>query len=233
MRKEAKSLVREAIVPEEQIEEAMVQFRDKLASDSSLQAAVELWEQERGWGGTPDDAGFGLAWEAMKPRLVGRIIKKGLLFPGARANGDERDFSMEAIFYELRKRATEEPVKLLEDALLGKLSNSLVLSAERDVRDEIRRLKPKATKQVSIEDEEYAVANIIPAMGEDVDVEENWDEIVSCLSEEEKTVLVLLYKEELRQTQVAATLHKSQPWVSKVRQRALEKCLRSIRTSYK
>jgi len=217
----------------QEIDDAVKTVRDRLISLPEFQAAVELVEKRQKWGGSESDSKFRETWNSLKPRVTERMRRKGLAIPrvdglsdlGKKDWSEEEVLAMETVFNELFRRASENPLKLIADAWNGKLGNSLVVSVENDLRDEIRRLRAQKrdVAKEEILDEERAThpgkvhAKSIRDSKVPLDKlieNENYNQLMSQLTGIERTIVTMKVEEGLKQDEIARRMGKSQAWVS-------------------
>jgi hypothetical protein len=142
---------------------AIEDVREKLISSPELAGAVEFIEAEQSWGDSSSDEGFSLVWSGVGGKIMARSKDKRLKILGVRMHHrdgrhrweEEETIAQTAVFSEITRRITENPLGVLEDAYKGSLRDSLAKAAENDLRDEIRRARAKkrdTLKNVSLDE---------------------------------------------------------------------------------
>jgi DNA-directed RNA polymerase specialized sigma24 family protein len=228
---------------------AIEDVREKLISSPELAGAVEFIEAEQSWGDSSSDEGFSLVWSGVGGKIMARSKDKRLKILGVRMHHrdgrhrweEEETIAQTAVFSEITRRITENPLGVLEDAYKGSLRDSLAKAAENDLRDEIRRARAKkrdTLKNVSLDELEGGddgTGNLacVSARGVAVSTIEDpadlvLDEIVRgelmrVLTEDEKNVIDLNIIQGFKIAEVATSLRKSHAWVYKVKARTLKK----------
>jgi hypothetical protein len=217
-----------------EVDEAVRMLRDKLLASDEFRAAVAQAEKKYGIGNDHADREFEAVWAKAGPRAMARIRGKGLAIPDAYEGNDrnrkswveEEMLAMEALFGELLRRASENPIQLIADAIKGILAKSLVKAIENDVRDRIKLAKAKKRgigKRDESTDVEVAdsirLRHPLSALGppDALDVlteEDDWSESMRGLTELEKQIVTMIVQEDLTQAEVGRRLHKSQGWVA-------------------
>ncbi len=216
----------------EEIDDAVIRVRKSLGSSLMFNTAVELVEKDQEWGGFSADSKFKESWESLKSRVMGRIKGKSLTLPeedifyelGEKKWDEEETLAMITVFNELKRRAGETPVKLVSDAWEGKLSNSIVVSIENDVKDEIR--KQKAKKRGFDKREEFSEQSLVESgrlyPKAAIDFKEPLQSLIEkyehgqlcdLLSEEERAIVELIL-EGYKEREIGNKVGKSQAWVS-------------------
>lgn len=205
---------------------------EKLHSSVEFKAAVELAEKRQKWGGGLADQRSKETWDHIRPTVMGRVRGKNLAIPGAhqidqrrhKVWDEEEILAMETVFEELSNRVSRNPFKLIADVLNGKLTTSLVVAVENDLKDEIRHERAKkrdVRKRESLQGEEVTdqisvrKAFVLPS-GDPLDLlagKSARDELLRQLTEDEKTVITLI-DEGFRKQEIARKLGKSRAWVS-------------------
>ena len=232
-----------------EIKGAMEDVAEKLTSSPEFAGAVEMIEAGESWGPASRDRGFERAWGGVRGKIMGRSKAQNLRLPDVRVWdkehgdtwGDEISIAQESVFGELCGRIVNDPLRLLEEAYKGKLRNSLARAATNDIIDEIRRLRARKRdllKKESLETEtgtyredtaEGATKNkkMSAALGYDsanqVISEVACQELLSWLSDDERTVVEMAVVQESKMRDVAALMGRSEAWVYKVKKRALER----------
>jgi RNA polymerase sigma factor (sigma-70 family) len=230
----------------ETIKEAASAIRTQMDSQTALIAAIEITERHHRWVKIPKEDGFVMTWNLLKPKLIGKIYRKGLKLPGSRRPGatneqyldEELMFLQESVFKNLRDRINQEPAKVLEDAMEGKLHNSLVFAVTNDLRDKIKGLvaqKRDLHNEVLLsvlrsQRAEYGLSlDLNNITSNDIDLgeigfsEDNFEIIIRDLEQNEKTVLRLQFQNGLKQKEIAKKMDISEALVSRIKKRGLKK----------
>lgn len=216
----------------QEIEDAVRNLLDKLRSSPEFQGAVELVEKHQEWGGLAADRKFQEIWDTLRSKIMGRVWKKGLAIPKIDEMGanikenwnEEESVALYSIFDELSKRASENPFKLIADALTGKLGNSLVLAAENDIRDKIRyekaqkrdvsRQEPLDEEKLNAPGKRYPQSITVKSSLDKLIEKEGFDSLMNLLTNGEKAICNFMVKEDLTQTEIGRRLDKPQSWVN-------------------
>jgi hypothetical protein len=129
------------------VEETAVTINKQMDSQMALIAAIEMIETQHKWVESKTEVGFHQFWTSIKPRLVSAVDKHMLELPGTRLISEvgpypeEMLFLQESVFEELLKRMNNDPFAVFQDAMEGRLHNSLVISIIHDIRDRIKYLR--------------------------------------------------------------------------------------------
>lgn len=218
----------------DEIDTAVLRLKERLLSSPEFSAAVETQEKPGYRDGSYSGKKYEESWKNLKPNILGRIQRKGLLLPriefpqsiGQRPSSHEEILAMECVFSELINRVTENPTKLIQDAWAGKLANSIVLAVEHDIRDAIRSERAQKrgiAKTVILEEDtngpEYGrdkiTGNDLVETLESFDETDSVERLLTKFSPEEREIVTLIAEQSLNQQEIAKALGKSQPWVSK------------------
>lgn len=206
------------------------------------------------------ESGFRLFWERQKPKLVGRISADSTLkLPGTHLISEigtypeEMIFLQEAVCDELLSRVSQDPIKVFQDSLEGKLVNSLVTAIINDLRDQIKHLiaeKRDIRKEElfsSLEDDSQDDSGVDIVLGsnmklskrdqrvlnvpgvEDPLIDVYFEELIATLENDEKKVITMLFKDEMTGEQIAKKLNKSAAWVTKTKNTVLKKLSKEIK----
>ena len=172
----------------------------------------------------------------MGDRLRYESLKFSLKLPGTYLSGPAEPYSEEelflraAVFTELDKRISSDPIKVFQYAMSGKLVNSLTVAVLNDLRDGVRFLRAKKRditaavffSQIETQDEDgdsVPFEELIPDQaGEshitDIDEKLSFKQRISRLPETQQIILTLKFDEKLGQKEIADKLGKSEPWVT-------------------
>jgi hypothetical protein len=242
------------------IDSTAVSLRKQTDSLLALIFAVEMVEKKYKWMTPGIESGFRLFWERQKPKLVGRISADSTLkLPGTHVISgigpypEEMIFLQEAVCDELLSRVSQDPIKVFQDSLEGKLVNSLVTAIINDLRDQIKRLiaeKRDIRKEElfsSLEDDSQDDSGVDIVLGpkmklskrdqrvlkvpgvEDPLIDVYFEELIATLENDEKKVITMLFKDEMTGEQIAKKLNKSAAWVTKTKNTVLKKLSKEIK----
>ncbi len=216
-----------------EMDKAVKMLREKLLASDEFKAAVALAEEKYVVGSDHADQEFPAAWHKIRPMAMDRIKGKGLAIPDAYEGKsrnrktwvEEEGLAMVSLFQELLKRASENPFRLITDAIKGTLAKSLVKAIENDTRDQIKFAKAKkrgmekrdASTDVEVTDSTRLyrpLSGVTPPDFLDTLIEkDNWRELIKGLTKEEQQIVTMMAQERLTQEEVGRRMDKSQAWV--------------------
>ncbi|MCP4612798.1 MAG: sigma-70 family RNA polymerase sigma factor [Planctomycetes bacterium] len=214
-----------------EFEVAVVEIKQKMDAIPEIRASVEMIERNREWGGNPEDVGFELMWNSLRLTIVKRMKRNNLSIPGPRKKyrwDEEEAFIQEMIFEELNNRLANNPIKLFQDALGGKLSGSLIVTVKHDLLDQVRYHKAQKRDYRRLDSLQFleengpALRTTNESVLETIIAQERWQEITSLLDDRERSILQLDHIGHT-QAKIASELKITQQMVSKTLKKAFGK----------